>query len=63
MHLMDMTTRGSAPITWENARPAAEQAAVAASLAHPGVVETTLARLYGKTATKRMRKSFGLVLY
>jgi hypothetical protein len=50
---MDMTTRGSAPITWENARPAAEQAAVAAALAHPGVVETTLARLHGKTATSQ----------
>jgi hypothetical protein len=49
-HLMGMTTKGLAPVTWENARPAAEQAAVAGALAHPGLVETTLARLYGETA-------------
>jgi hypothetical protein len=36
-----------ATMTWENARPAAEQEAVAAALAYPGLVDTTLARLYG----------------
>jgi hypothetical protein len=45
-----MTTGGSAPITWEEARPVAEQAVVAAALAHPGLVDITLARLYGKAA-------------
>jgi hypothetical protein len=55
---MDMTTRGSALITWENARPAAEQVAVAAALAHPGVVETTLARLYGDTAARQNSEWF-----
>src|ERR671924_1818132 len=40
-------TATSAPITWENARPAAEQDAVRAALAHPGLLETTLRRLHG----------------
>ena len=53
MPLMDMTSGGSAPITWEKARPVAEQVALAAALAHPGVVETTLARLYGGTAARQ----------
>jgi hypothetical protein len=34
-------------LEWENARPAAEQAAVEAALAHPGLLETTLTRLQG----------------
>jgi hypothetical protein len=45
-----MTTAGLAPIVWENTRPAAEQAAVTAALAHPSIVETTLARLHGEMA-------------
>jgi hypothetical protein len=36
-----------ATITWQNARPAAEQSAVIAALVHPGLLETTLTRLYG----------------
>jgi hypothetical protein len=47
---MDMTTGRSALIAWEQARPATEQDAVAAALTHPGLLETTLARLYGETA-------------
>ena len=34
-------------IVWQNPLPATEQAAVAAALAQPGLVDTTLARLYG----------------
>jgi hypothetical protein len=45
-----MTAPGLPPIVWEHTRPAAEQAAVTAVLAHPGVVETTLARLSGERA-------------
>jgi hypothetical protein len=48
-----MTATGLPPIVWENTRPAAEQAAVTAALAHPGVIETTLARLYGGMATAK----------
>jgi hypothetical protein len=47
MHCTDMSATTSATITWENARPAAEQAVVKAALAHPGLLETTLTRLYG----------------
>ena len=47
MHDTDTTETGVAPITWENTRPAAEQVAVEAALAHPGLVETTLTRLHG----------------
>jgi hypothetical protein len=36
-----------AAITWENTRPVAEQLAVAAALAYPGLLETTLTRLHG----------------
>jgi hypothetical protein len=46
MHGTDATETGVAPITWENARPVAEQAAVIAALAHPGLVDTTLTRLH-----------------
>ena len=42
-----MAATTSATITWENARPAAEQDVVKAALAHPGLLETTLTRLYG----------------
>jgi hypothetical protein len=48
-----MTTGGSAPVTWEEDRPAAEQAVVAAALAHPGLVDITLARLYGEAAARQ----------
>lgn len=37
-------------ITWENAVPASEQAAVERILIHPGLVPTTLARVYGSDA-------------
>jgi hypothetical protein len=33
-------------IAWEHAKPAAEQEAVRAALAHPGLLDTTLTRLY-----------------
>jgi hypothetical protein len=41
------------PILWEHARPAAEQEAVAAALAQPGLVHTTLTRIYGEQGTCR----------
>src|SRR5919109_2768591 len=47
MHSTDATEMAVAPITWEDARPAAEQVAVVAALARPGLVDTTLARLHG----------------
>ena len=47
MHDTDATKTRVVPITWENARPAAEQVAVVAALAHPGLVDTTLTRLHG----------------
>jgi hypothetical protein len=47
MHSVDATETGVAPIAWENARPAAEHEAVKAALDHPGLLETTLARLHG----------------
>lgn len=45
MHCTDTIKTTVATITWETARPAAEQVAVAAALAHPSLVETTLRRL------------------
>jgi hypothetical protein len=47
MHDTDTTETGVGPITWEHARPAAEQDAVKAALAHPSLLETTLTRLHG----------------
>jgi hypothetical protein len=47
MHFPDPGTAAMATIAWENVRPAAEQAAVAAALAYPGLVDTTLRRLHG----------------
>lgn len=58
MHYMDMTTGGSAPIAWEKARPAAEQVAVATALTYPGLVETTLARLYGEPVARQYIECF-----
>lgn len=47
MHCTDTTETAVATITWENPRPATEQAAVAAALARPALVDTTLTRLHG----------------
>jgi hypothetical protein len=47
MHCTGTTAAGVAPIGWESARPAAEQVTVEAALVHPGLLETTLTRLYG----------------
>jgi hypothetical protein len=47
MHCTDMAATTIVPITWENARLAAEQIAVVAALAHPDLVDTTLSRLHG----------------
>jgi hypothetical protein len=47
MHDTDATETSVVPITWENARPAAEQVAVATALAHPGLVDAALTRLHG----------------
>ena len=47
MHCTNANEKGLAPITWENTRPAAEQVAVEAALAHPGLLDTTLTRLHG----------------
>jgi hypothetical protein len=41
----------SSYIAWEHPRPAAEREAVAAALAQPGLVDTTLTRLYGEHGT------------
>jgi hypothetical protein len=48
MHCTDTNEKTLAPITWENARPLAEQVDVAANLAHPSLVEMTLRRLSGE---------------
>jgi hypothetical protein len=50
MYSPDTTATAVARITWENSRPAAEQHAVASALAHPGLVDTTLPRLYEELA-------------
>jgi hypothetical protein len=47
MHDTNATEKSVVPIAWENARPAAEQVAVVAALAYPGLVDTTLTRLHG----------------
>jgi hypothetical protein len=47
MHRTDTTATPLATIIWENARPATEQVAVAAALAQPNLLHTTLARLHG----------------
>lgn len=47
MHCTNANEKALAPITWENIRPAAEHVAVAAALAHPGLVHATLTRLHG----------------
>jgi hypothetical protein len=52
MHSTDTTETGVAPITWEDTRPAAEQEAVTAALDHPGLLETTLARLHGHDSVR-----------
>src|SRR5262245_49303826 len=48
MQRTDTNEKDRAPITWENARPVAEQVAVKAALARPGLLETTLTRLHGE---------------
>jgi hypothetical protein len=53
MHCTDTHQTAVATITWENLRPAAEQAAVAVALAHPGLVDTTLTRLRGDNNARR----------
>jgi hypothetical protein len=46
MHDTYATETSVVPIAWENTRPAAEQVAVVAALAHPGLVDTTLTHLH-----------------
>lgn len=53
MHCTDAHQTAVAPITWENTRPVAEQLAVAAALAHPGLVETTLKSLHSGNIARR----------
>jgi hypothetical protein len=62
MHDTDTTETGVATITWEHARPAAEQDAVKAALAHPSLLETTLIRLHGDDGA-RMRAARLTVRY
>jgi hypothetical protein len=47
MHYPETTATPAATIIWENARSVAEETAVSAALAHPGLLHTTLARLLG----------------
>lgn len=51
MHCAGTHQTAAAAITWESTRPAAEQDAVAAALAHPSLVDTTLTRLHGDSNT------------
>jgi hypothetical protein len=46
------TDLGSSGIAWEHPRPVDEQRAVQAALTHPGLLDTTLARLVGNLARR-----------
>jgi hypothetical protein len=48
MHCTNVPETTVVTTTWENASPTAEQIAVEAALAYPGLVETTLRRLSGE---------------
>jgi hypothetical protein len=48
MVYVESKDRDQIHLQWESTRPAAEQAAVEAALAHPGLLEATLTRLQGE---------------